>query len=206
MNNLKRLVILAVVAVIGVGMANAEFRWGIKAGMNVNRIHIGDNWAERTFDAHNATGWTAGITTDFKVPVIGVGFDLSVMYSRMNNDSDRTLGLDNFIDYGKDFLEIPLHLKYNLNLPVVSSIVAPYIFTGPSFAIRLNKETIDAIKTKSCQVGWDLGLGLTLVRHLQIGAGYTWGINNIAKFVTPINPQTVKVKNNYWTLTAAYLF
>lgn len=196
---------MAVVAVLSIGASHAEFRWGIKAGMNVNRIHIGDNWAGKTFDANNSTGWEAGLTADFKVPIIGIGCDLSVMYARMNNNSDEHLTALNFIDYGKDFLAIPVHLKYNLNLPMVGSIVAPYIFTGPNFAIRLDKETVDAIKTKSCQVGWDLGLGLTLVRHLQIGAGYTWGINNIAKW-TPIEATTVKVKNNYWTVTAAYLF
>ncbi len=57
-------------------------------------------------------------------------------------------------------------------------------------------------------MGWNVGVGLELLKHLQISGGYTFGINNVAKNIPVLgdNIGKIKVKNNYWTITAAYLF
>lgn len=204
MNNFKRIVLATLLAIVACGVANAQFKFGIKAGMNVNRIHITENIANN-FEPSNSTGWTAGVTTEFTVPLIGVGADVSVMYARMNNSTDETIG-NTTVDYGKNFLEIPVHVKYKLSIPAISSVFAPYIFTGPNFAFKLDKNVAEHVKSKDCQVGWDLGLGIQLVRHLQIGAGYTWGMNHVFDKVFEGNYGQIKARNNYWTITAAYLF
>lgn len=192
MKSLKKIIVLVVVAMMGVGMANAQFKFGVKAGVNVN--HMSTNLG--TFDKNNAAGWTAGLMTEFQVPVIGLCFDLSVMYARLNAEK----ALDN-----KNFIQIPLNLKYKFQLPVVSSFFTPYIFTGPSFDFKLDKKTFEDMKTKTFQAVWNVGLGIQLVKHLQIGASYGFGINNIMdKVYSESNP--VKLHNNYWTITAAYLF
>ena len=105
--------------------------------------------------------------------------------------------------------QVPLNIKYKISLPAVGRIIAPYIFTGPDFSFKLDKNTVDAVKTKTCQVAWNVGLGLQLVRHLQIGASYGFGINNIIEKMPEnlgINTTDLSLKNNYWTITAAYLF
>ncbi|MDE5796218.1 MAG: PorT family protein [Muribaculaceae bacterium] len=209
MTILKRIVLVTVMMVLGIGAASADFRFGIKAGMNVNKLHFSKDYknaAGETLDPANSTGWTAGVTADFTVPIIGIGMDASVMYTRMNNAAKDKIG-NQTIDYGKNFIQLPIHLKYKLSLPVVGRIIAPYLFTGPDFSFKLDKKIVDAIKTKSCQVGWDLGLGVELLRHLQVGASYTWDINKIAKW-TPIGSdlKPIKIRNNYWTITAAYMF
>ena len=54
-------------------------------------------------------------------------------------------------------------------------------------------------------MGWNVGVGVELIKHLQVSGGYTFGINNIAKeFASNIGK--VKLRNNYWTVTAAWLF
>ena len=55
-------------------------------------------------------------------------------------------------------------------------------------------------------MAWNVGLGFELVKHLQIGASYGFGINNIVDKVSDINTVDIKAKNNYWTVSAAYLF
>lgn len=205
MNSIKKILLVVVIALVGVGAANAQFRFGIKAGLNVDKLHLN----ESTFNKDNGVGWTAGLMTEFQVPVIGLCFDLSLMYTHMNND----LMIDPQTDGGtsipesvnnKNFLEIPINLKYKFKIPVVASIFSPYIFTGPSFAFKLDKNTLDYFKTKTCQMVWNVGLGFELVKHLQIGASYGFGMNNIAEKYN-LNPD-LKIKNNYWTITAAYLF
>ena len=207
MKSLKRTFITLLLAVMTFGVSNAEFRFGLKAGVNMN--NLSSNYKEIK---DNATGFTGGIMTEFQVPLIGLCFDLSLMYTRMNATADVVVSENGGnvqtidIDQNKNFLELPLNIKYKIGLPIVGKIISPYIFTGPSFAFKLGKQMIDDFKSKTCQVAWNVGLGLELVRHLQIGASYGFGINNIAGTLTSLNATDIKVKNNYWTITAAYLF
>lgn len=194
--------------------AQAKFSIGPKVGINVDKMDVsGIDWSES-----NRCGFTGGVTTEFTVPMIGIGFDLSLMYSRLSvANADASMLYDTrateataFRTKGADFFEIPLHLKYKLELPAVSQIVAPYVFTGPSVAFKLGGGD-SYFKTKSTQWGWDLGVGVQLVNHLQIGAGYTFGINKLASWTVGnyngVNvTDNVKVRNNYWTITAAWLF
>lgn len=203
MNNFKRILVALVIAVTGIGAANAEFRFGIKAGVNVNDLSTN---LKQSFDKNNRAGWTAGVMTEFQVPVIGIGFDVSLMYARLNSDPEiagTTTDIEN-----KNFIQLPINLKYKLSIPMVDKIIAPYIFTGPDFSFKLDKNTWEDVKTRTCQVAWNLGLGVQLFKHLQVGASYGFGLNNIVSKVTDkINiPEDWNIKNNYWTVTAAYLF
>ncbi len=202
MKKIKHLIIVALLAMFVCGSANAEFRFGVKAGLNVNKLHFN----ETTFDATNRAGFTVGAMTEFTVPIIGIGFDLSVMYTRMNSKVDEFQNQVVDETLGKDFLEIPLNLKYKINIPVVASIIKPMIYTGPTMALKLNGgEAFKSFKTRTVQMGWNVGVGVELIKHLQVSGGYTFGINNIAKeFASNIGK--VKLRNNYWTVTAAWLF
>ena len=203
-NVLKKIMVVVVIAAMGVGVSDAKLRFGLKAGVNVNSLHLTD--PQKTFESDNGTGWTAGVMTQY-ISMIGLGFDASVMYTRMNADVYYEGGTENLDADNHNFIEIPINLKYRIGLPIVGNIISPYIFTGPSFAFKLDKNTIEDFKTKTCQVAWNLGLGIDLFKHLQIGASYGIGINNIVSHVpVGINAEDFKTKNNYWTITAAYLF
>lgn len=226
---MKKILAMALLVCLGVGTASAEFKYGIKAGLNVNRLHFN----QKILDNSNSCGWEAGAVVDFTIPIIGLAFDASVMYQRMNNGNvlnegtpatittpgtnpSPSVGGSNITStpssdnlFGKNFLEIPINIKYKFSLPVVGSFLSPYVFTGPSFGIRLDKKAVKAaVESRSCQVAWNVGLGLELVKHVQVGASYGFGINNIVKAVpgAGINPTDEKVRNNYWSVTAAYLF
>lgn len=206
MNNFKRLVLVITALIVMTSSASAGFRFGIKAGLNVDALHF----SQKTFDSDNKCGWTAGVMGEFIVPVIGIGVDLSAMYTRMNNSLNDVYYMpedgtnSEKINIGKNFLEVPLNIKYRLSIPVIEKIIKPYVFTGPTFAFKLDKNTIEDMKTKTCQVAWNVGLGVELINHLQVEASYGFGMNNIAK--NWLNTQELKVKNNYWTVTAAWLF
>lgn len=198
---------ITVMLLLSAGAAKAEFHFGLKAGINVDKMHLN----ETTFESNNQCGFTGGIMTEFQVPIIGLCFDLSAMYTRMNSrigdvqvNTNPAETLDKVENKGKNFIEIPLNVKYKIQFPGVAAIVKPYIFTGPSFAFKLDKSTLEAFKTKTCQVAWNIGLGLEFINHIQVGASYGFGINNIADHW--VNAENIKVKNNYWTITAAYLF
>lgn len=219
MKNYKKVILTLLVAILGMGAANAQLRFGIKAGVNLNHLHLSsvkDNLVD-----NNKAGFTGGLMTEFQVPVIGLCFDLSAMYTHMSSyvvtmpssssQSNQTGGGE-VTGLAKNFLEIPINIKYKFGLPVVSHIITPFIFTGPSFALRLDKNKKDAdIQTKGTQAVWNVGIGVELIRHLQIQGGYGFGINNVVKTVNKLGADTHgvgfdKLRNNYWTVTAAWLF
>lgn len=207
MNCIKKIMLALMVAIVGISSANAQFRFGIKAGMNINKIHFSD--VNKNLQPDNSCGWNAGVMAEFTVPIVGLCFDASLLYSRMNNAiSDDVDGAakdvtDSDMTYGKNFLEIPINIKYKFQIPVVASIIKPYLFTGPSFAFKLDKSIMD----KTFQAAWNVGVGLELFRHLQIAGSYGFGMNNVTKEVfNEANVETLKAKNNYWTISAAYLF
>lgn len=202
MKSYKKIIIVLLAAIFGMGAAQAQFRFGVKAGLNLDSLHLsnlGDNFTD-----DNSCGYTLGVMTEFQVPIIGIGFDLSAMYTRMNSDINVAPAKGEHVAYNKNFLEIPLNLKYKIGLPLISKIITPYVLTGPAFAFKLDKNSVDALKTKTCQVAWNVGVGVELIQHLQITGSYGFGINNIADHW--VNTESAKVKNNYWTVTAAWLF
>lgn len=200
MNKTKFSIVLLLVALCTSFSAQAKFGIGPKLGMNVDKMHI-SGAPVRTDDR---CGFTGGITAEYIAPVLGLGADISLMYTHMKTNVYVDGANENV---SGNFFEIPLHLKYKIGIPAVSSIIQPYVFTGPSVAFKLGGEDSYA-NTKSTQWGWDLGLGIELIRHLQIGAGYTFGINKLAnKVFDEVNAgHEIKVKNNYWTITAAWMF
>lgn len=204
MKNFKKIILTLLVVLCGAGVADAQLRFGVKAGLNINKLHL-SNFQDNVTD-DNRCGYTVGVMTEFQVPIIGIGIDGSLMYTRMNSRmEEKESGFTETVSNNKNFLEIPVNLKYKIGLPVVGNIVTPYITTGPAFAFKLDKNKDVEYQTKGCQVVWNVGLGVELVKHLQIQGQYGFGINNIAKHVNA-NTGNQKIRNNYWTVTAAWLF
>ena len=215
MKSMKKIIVALLVAIMGISAANAELRFGVKAGLNLNNLHLNELKAVssvggvKDYFSNNGTGFTVGVMGEYMTPLLGFGVDLSLMYTRMNADVDFVMGTETGTLKNSNFLEIPINLKYRFSLPVVGKYIAPYLFTGPDFAFKLGKQTFNDLKTRTCQVAWNLGLGLQFFNHLQISGSYAFGINNVVEkvagnYVNPIGD--VKAKNNYWTVTAAYLF
>lgn len=213
MKTLHKALLVALVAIFSFGYASADFRFGVKAGLNFNKLDLkikntqqAVNFAQ---DKGNQTGWMAGIMAEFTVPIINIGADASLLYARQNVGDAK---IDNKDLYeNKNFLDIPINLKWKIGLPVVGNIVSPIIYTGPDFLFALNKNTLNDLKSKTCEIGWNIGIGVELLKHLQVEAGYCIGMNNVVKFTDKFvpsgtNPADYKLKKNYWTLTAAYLF
>ena len=120
MRTLKNLIAVVVVAVAAVAAtpAQAQFRFGPKVGLNVNKLHFN----ESTFSGTNNSGFTAGAMVEFTAPIIGVGVDLSAMYVRRTAEFMR----ENARQFDRrDYIDIPLNLKWKLNIPIVNNIIRP---------------------------------------------------------------------------------
>lgn len=193
---------VAMLALLGTQAAYSQFRFGIKAGVNLNQLHVSD--LKSNFDQDNGCGFTGGIMTEFTVPVVGLCFDASLMYTHMSATTSFDDNTGNSVGEAtaKNFFNIPVNIKYRFGL---IPLVKPFIFTGPDFAFKFGGKD-DVFKTKTFQCAWNVGVGFELFNHLQIAGSYGFGMNNVAKYIVPSTTNEFKLKNNYWTITAAYLF
>lgn len=211
MKSTKRLLLVLVCIAGIIGTASAQFRFGPRVGLNVNSMRFDKS----IFDSENRAGFTGGLQVEFTVPIVNLGFDASVMYVHRVNSTNVTNSTDQAVNdittensfKKRDYIEIPINLKWKIGLPVVGKIITPYIFTGPSFAFLTSKSAInDAFKNKTFDVAWNVGVGLQLISHLQIGASYGFGLTKTIETLSNYNGAPIDGKNRYWTVTAAWLF
>ena len=181
--------------------AHAQFKIGPRVGLTVNDLHFNKD----VVDSDNQTGWTAGLTTEFTIPVVGLGFDLSAMYVRRNA---KFLMENNLEKNDRDYIEIPLNLKYKLSLPLISKVLVPYVAAGPSVSFLPSKRHVDeAYKNKSVDWAFNLGFGVQLLSHLDLNARYGFGMTKAMKAVGIQDGKAdIDAKNRYWTISLAYLF
>lgn len=201
MKNLKRSLFVIAVVLMSVSASAGGFRFGVKAGVALNSLHFSEDILGDLGNSDNHAGFTGGLMAEFTIPIINLGFDASVMYVHREAIETETAKLK------RDYIEIPVNLKYKIGLPIVGNVITPYIFTGPSFAFKTGKSEIkDFVKSKKCDIAWNVGLGVELVKHLQIGASYGFGITKALDLVKDVEAAGIEGKNRYWTVTAAYLF
>lgn len=195
------MLVLAVIVSAATFTADAQFRFGPKVGLTVNDMHFNKS----VIDADNQTGWTAGVMGEFTVPVIGISADLSAMYVRRNTKflAEQKIPKDN-----RDYIEIPLNVRYNFSLPLINKVVVPYIGVGPSVSFLTSRKNIkDAYSNKSVDWAFNFGFGLRFLNHIDLNARYGLGLTKAVR-AAGANTQAAGIegKNRYWTITAAYLF
>lgn len=204
MKNIKRILFVAIAVVLLGSTASAGgFRFGVKAGVALNSLSFDDTVLDQIGAKDNQAGFTGGLVCEFTVPIINLGLDASLMYVH-RSPIETTEGKMN-----RDYIELPINVKYKIGIPVISNVLTPYLFTGPSFAFKTGKDEIgDFIKSKKCDVAWNVGLGVELVKHLQVSASYGFGITKALEFTGQKDSSAANIdgKNKYWTVTAAYLF
>lgn len=200
-------IMLCAALVVGVQSASAgsPLRFGVKAGVNVNEMKFN----ESAFDASNRSGFTGGVTLQFVAPILNIGVDASVMYTHRQNriyftEDGETEGITS----NSDYIEIPVNFRWNISVPLISKVVTPYLFTGPDFSFLMsNKNVKNAWNNRTFDLGWNFGLGLRFVDHLEIGASYGLGITNSASADNALYGKNLADgKNRFWTITAAWLF
>lgn len=194
---MKRVISVLLVAVcIGMAMpAQAQLKWGVKGGVNVAKVTFDD----KLLKSDNMAGFFIGPMAEFTIPVVGLGIDGSLLFSQKGIKADN----DAVKQYG---LDIPVNLKYNIGL---GSLLGIYLAAGPDFYFDF-KGNENGYDKRRAMVGVNVGAGLKLVKHLQIGFNYniplgksgdvTWkdGVNSVFK--------ADSYKTKTWQISAAYLF
>ena len=177
--------------------ANAQLRFGVKGGLVLSKLSL----KESPFTSENRTGYAAGVQLDLGLP-LGFGLSGSLLYSHRNDvfsHEDRT--------FRRDYIEIPVHLRYGVHLLALSHVMVPYAFTGPNFSFLCAESDDIKWDNRSMFTSWDVGFGVELLKHVQIQACYGIGITEAFKQVgLEQEGVEIKGKDRCWTISAAYLF
>ncbi|MBP3213369.1 MAG: PorT family protein [Bacteroidaceae bacterium] len=195
--------------------SQAQIKFGIKAGMNINHVSLKN--LPSNIDGKNRNGFFAGVTAEYTMPIIGIGADISLLY---DNSVVGMAEFDEDIDGGMmkshktlHYIDLPINLKYTYGF---SSMASVYIATGPQFAWNigdrhwhLNAEMTEGWELKKSEFSWNVGCGVTVLSHLRVGYNYNIAIGKTAEITyrdTAEKLVTGKLRNNTHQVSLTYLF
>ena len=172
--------------------AQAQVKFGLKGGLDVSKLDnkVGDN----------TTGFFVGPMVDVTLPIIGLGIDVAALYSQsgldVNNENSEKL----------KSIEIPVNLKWTLGL---GSTLGVYVAAGPQFGFSINdgwKQLME--ESNKSFVSVNVGAGLKLLRHLQVGVNYNIGASKLGDMIVESADGDLRsnIRKNSWQVSLAYMF
>ena len=194
----KSLKIIALMLLVATAAhAQLPIKFGLKGGLNITKVKFDKDIAK----ADNRTGFFIGPMAEFTVPIVGIGADIAVLYDQKNIEVDGVKDKMQFID-------IPINLKYTLGLGDFAGI---FFATGPQFSFNVGDKKlfdIENYKMKSSNFSWNIGAGVKLINHIQVGYNYNIGIGKTAEVdgLWDGAKKASKMKNNSHQISVAYIF
>lgn len=188
---------MIVVACLVMAMpACAQLQFGVKGGVNLSSM----SFSKDDFQNENMTGFYIGPMADLTIPLIGLGIDAALMYSQRGDIKIKTDDTDNTLK--QRGLEIPVNLKYTIGL---GSMFGIYFAAGPDFFFNFASGT-EMFKQEKTQVGLNLGAGVKLIKHLQVGFNYQIPMGNSFSIADAAGAALSKSKTKSWQVSLAYMF
>lgn len=172
--------------------SQAQIKFGLKGGLDISKLD--------TKVSDNTTGFFVGPMLDVTLPIIGLGIDVAALYSQsgidVNNKSSEKL----------KSVEIPVNLKWTLGL---GSTFGVFIAAGPQFGFSINdgwKQLME--ESNKSFVSVNVGAGLKLLRHLQVGVNYNIGASKLGDMIVDSSDGKLRsgIRKNSWQVSLAYMF
>ena len=132
-------------------------------------------------------GWSAGVKVKVS-SAMGLGADAGLKFGKEDNayyavggsaESSTALSLEKKLTY----VSLPVNARYDLKLPGIAKVLAPYAFAGPEFRYNvdgfdlksINKDHTTKDFLKENKLGWNLnfGFGVILFKHLELSYQYS---------------------------------
>lgn len=187
--------IMAVVLMMAMPAQAQLIKFGVKGGLNMSKI----DWGKE-----NSTGFFIGPMAEITLPILGLGIDGALMYSQKTDLSYSYAGSDvGSVNLKEQGIEIPINLKYSFGL---GSLLGIYLAAGPDFYYNFKDIDVAAFKTKRTQVAINLGVGLKLLRKLQVGVTYQIPMGDSFEWKDVVSKVANGTKTKTLQVSAAYIF
>ena len=192
-------VLMVAVALMMAAPAQAQLiKFGVKGGLNFSKL---DFDAKNVKDATDAsTGFFIGPMAEITLPILGLGVDGAVMFSQRGKNEFKQQGI-----------EVPVNLKYSFGL---GSMLGVYLAAGPDFFFNFKDVKATFVEggdmlmeeeaSNKTQVALNLGVGVKLLRKLQVGVTYQIPMGDSFEWKHTSN--VITAKNKTWQVSLAYMF
>lgn len=176
--------------------AQAQFSWGIKGGVNMVSNNLSElsgivQSKDQIMNKDSYTGFFIGPKAELRVPILGFGIEAAALYSQkgMSVGDNETFKQNSF--------QIPLNIKYSFGLGNVANV---FIAAGPEFGFNVGETTkvfnnvqfddvtgvtagdVSAYVLEKSTLSINIGLGATLLNHLQVALNYNMPWGNTGEF------------------------
>ena len=198
------IVLFAIVAMPG--KADAQFRYGAIAGVNISDL----SFSQDLISVSPTVGYTAGVQAEMIFPGIGFGIDMGLLYNQLG--ADVNLGEKEIWaseGYGSErqylhYVQVPFHFRFKwTRMGGLEEKIAPFAYAGPDLTLLVGHGKCDAMEYAGGDVGLTVGLGFELFERWQLSGSYTWGMTYSLKTVLL---DDFSARNRHWSVRLTYFF
>lgn len=204
---MKKIFSLLIVLTCILSVNAQDFKFGVSGGMNLNSITNNEN----------KIGYNVGVKGEyFFKDDKGLYLDMGIMLTNKNwetpyyyNNGDKSATK---WSANPHYLNIPIHIGYMMS---VSKKFSVFVNAGPYLGLGLfgkynmtssNKNTTvadnifeDYLKRFDYGIGGKIGV--EYAKHIQLSAGYDWGLKNLKTKTYPMD-----YKNRSFDISCTYIF
>lgn len=200
---MKKTLVVMLMAVAFAMPSNAQIKLGLTGGLNLTNVNVKD--AAGTVKGR--TGFFIGPTVKFTLPIVGLGIDASAVYDQREGkigegSAEQTIKSQS--------IQIPINVRYGAGL---GDLLEVFAFAGPQFGFNVgSNKKIEEWDTewtlKSANLSANLGIGLTVLSHLQAKFNYNWALGKTGeiKSISGARDAVGSAKFNCWQISLAYWF
>lgn len=179
--------------------AKAGINFGIKGGYNITNF----SFSEDVIAKDNQQGFFIGPSMKIGIPVLPIGFEIAALYDQRDAKLEGE-------KISQKSINIPINVRYELGLGDMAGI---YVAAGPQFGFNIGDKKFsfsnaNDYKMKDSNLSLNLGAGIRLVSHLEIGFNYNIALGKTGEFneVDGAKNLVGNGKANAWQISAAYYF
>lgn len=167
--------IVALSMMFGANNAQAQVQFGLKGGLNVTSMSLDK---DKLLDTENQAGFFIGPTVKFTLPIVGLGIDASALYDQREAKIKGDINGNKVETSSKlktQAINVPINVRYGVGLGSVANV---FFFAGPQFGFNVGDKNQSLLKDaaewklKSSNFSVNVGLGFTVLSHLQVSANY----------------------------------
>ena len=185
------------------------FRVGMKGGLELTQMDFSSDVLRKS----NRGGFYIGPQVKFKLPVVGLGIDASLLYSQ------RDLKVEGESLKQKSIL-LPVHARYGAG---IGETLGVFLCAGPQFSFNVGDDVFywqdgefnnNQFSLQNTMLSFNFGGGLQFGSHLEAAVFYNVPLGKTAdftwdKFGTEMKDQRwsrAKSRTNAWHLSLTYYF
>lgn len=184
--------------------AKAGINFGIKGGYNITNF----SFSNEVLESSNKSGFFIGPSVKIGIPVLPIGFEVAALYDQRDAKLSTTANGEETLS--QKSINIPVNIRYELGLGDMAGI---YVAAGPQFGFNIGDKKFsfsnaNDYEMKDSNLSLNLGAGIRLVSHLEIGFNYNIALGKTGEFneVDGVKNLVGNGKANSWQISAAYYF